>query len=324
MKRVFLFASTDNAQQHYLLAKAMRDYLGWDAMSMVDHKTYLDYPTDWKLEDNLVEANEFIQTSDLIILQDIFLDVEGLDIKKYANLRNTIINGTGSAMRNNTMMPHLQYAQQVEGWAIVPCLADETLSMKLCAPPFENWIVPVEKILELSQGIEKPDDIVSVCHAPTALGIKGTKRIEEILRPLIESGQIKYERITKLSWEEAIKAKAKHHIILDSFGDLTCTYGAGNALEGLVLGQTVISKISPWAYCLHPDLPMVTTWGRDETEVIENQIKQYYTEIKQQEDMNDMFYQEYTRKWVEEHFSAHNKVEKWKHYINWVETRKMT
>jgi hypothetical protein len=297
----------------------MRDYLGWEAMSMVDHKTYLDYPTDWTLENDLVKANEFIQTADLIILQDVFLDVEGLDIKKYADHRNTIINGTGSAMRR--MIPHLQCAQQ-EGWAIVPCLADETLSMKLCSPPFENWIVPVERILELSEGIKKPDDIVSVCHAPTALGIKGTKRIEKILEPLIESGQIKYERITKMSWEEAIKAKAKHHIILDSFGDLTCTYGAGNALEGLVLGQTVISKISPWAYCLHPDLPMTTTWYEDEEMMIKMVIRAISDNLKDEtvhKKRDDI-----KLDWVTKHFSAEKQIVKWEHYINWVQTRKMT
>lgn len=308
--RVFLFAMTDNGQQHALLAEAMRDHLGWEAMSMIRQHTYLEYKTDWLLEKDADDANEYIKTADVIILQDVLMDVEDLDIRKYATHKNTIINGTGSVMRRNMLLT--QRAQH-DGWAVVPCLADETLSTKICSPPFENWIVPINHIRTIAID-KKPNDIVSICHAPTATGVKGTEMIEKILQPMIDDGSVQYERITGVSWEEAIKRKAKHHILLDSFGNLTQTYGAGNALEGLALKQTVISKISPWAYCLHTDLPMVTTWKKDIGEVIKNEI------FREQHELNTLR-KSLALQWVRKHFAAKEVVEHWKHYIEWVKTR---
>jgi hypothetical protein len=306
--RVFLIATHDNAQQHWLLAKAMRDYLGWEAMSMVKKSSYLGYETDWTVENNTEEAKEYIKTADLLIFQDMLLDIEGLGLQQKANKKNTIINGTGSMMRIH--LPVI-LADQRDGWAVVPCLADETLSTVLCAPPFENWIVPIEKIREITRGMKKNNGI-SICHAPTKTDVKGTMIIEEILQHYIESGEIEYERISGISWEEAIKRKAKHNIILDSFGNLTSSYGAGNALEGLVLGQTVVSKISPWCYALHPDLPMTTTFGKDQKEVIDNTIHRR---------RNGITTCDWGRMWVERHFSAENQITHWEHYINWVMTR---
>jgi hypothetical protein len=306
--RVFLFAYADNAQQHFLLAQAMRDHLGWDAKSMVVKKGgYLGYKTDWNMDDNSEEAKEFIKDADLLIFQDRLMDA-GLGLKEKAYYKNTIINGTGSMMRANTEV--LREDQQ-HGWAIVPMLCDASLSTKICAPPFENWIVPIERIEELAKGIEK-NNRISICHAPTKLNRKGTTQFEETLKPYIESGEIEYDRITGISWEEAIKRKAKCHIVLDSLGDTY--YNAGNSLEGLALGQTVISNIDEWCYCLHPDLPMTTTMGKDLKEVIHNAIKREQCGGIDEE-------KGWEWEWVVKHFSAENQIKHWEHYINWVTTR---
>jgi hypothetical protein len=304
-KRVFLFSIMDNAQQHWLLAKAMRDYLGWDAKSMVVRENYIGYKTDWTFEKDKDEAAEFIKDADLIMFQDRLLDAPGLGLQEKAYYKNTIINGTGSMMRAN--IQSLREDQQ-HGWAIVPMLCDTTLSTHLCAPPFENWIVPIEEIEKISKGIEKNNKI-SVCHAPTKLGHKGTAQFEEILQPYIESGEIEYDRITKVSWEDAIKRKARCHIVLDSLGDTH--YNAGNSLEGLVLGQTVISNIDQWCYCLHPDLPMITTMGKELEDVIEHAIRREQCDgIKEEKEI--------ACEWVVKHFSAENQIKHWKHYIKWV------
>ncbi len=314
--RVFLLAETDNAQQSFLLAKAMRDHMGWDAKSMVMKETYLKYPTDWTMENNVDEAAEFAKTADLFIFQDQLMTSKKLQLEKYATHRNTIVSGTGSRMRAN--IDAMRQDQQ-EGWAIVPMLCDTTISMKLCAPPFENWIVPVERIEELTDGMYK-NEKVSVCHAPTKMGYKGTEEFEKILQPWIDSGDIEYERITGVSWEDAIKHKAKHHIILDSLGDTH--YNAGNSLEGLVLCQRVISNIDPWCYCLHTNLPMATTWKKDIKQVIDDEIRKT---------MTDWGETKVTKQWIEEraiglwwverHFSAKNQVGKWEQYIKWVMER---
>jgi hypothetical protein len=140
--------------------------------------------------------------------------------------------------------------------------------------------------------------------------------IESILEPMIKEGTVKYTRIEGMSWENALKEKAKNHIILDSFGNLTATYGAGNALEGLALGQTVISKISPWAYALHPDLPMITTFGKDTKEVIEKEIR-WRKSMKYKTEGNA----NYNKDWVQRHFSPYVQIAKWKNFIDWMMTR---
>lgn len=110
-----------------------------------------------------------------------------------------------------------------------------------------------------------------------------------------------------MSWENALKEKAKNHIILTLFGNLTATYGAGNALEGLALGQTVISKISPWAYALHPDLPMITTFGKDVKTVIEKEVG-WRTRMEYKTNTNEA---NYRKLWVKQHFSP------------WIQNRQM-
>jgi hypothetical protein len=306
--RILLIAETDNAQQHYLLAKAMRDHLDWDAKSMVVHNTFLGYPTDWTTEENIEEAAEFAKNTNLFIFQDYRISFDELPLHKYCGPKNTIINGTGSRMRARIDSTR---ADQYNGWAVVPMLCDTTLSTKLCAPPFENWIVPIERIRELSEGIEKTDK-VSICHAPTKLGYKGTDILEAVLKNYTDSGEIEYKRITGMKWEDAIKEKAKYRIIFDSMGDTH--YNAGNSLEGLVQEQTVISNIDPWCYCLHPDLPMETVWNKELKSVIKNAIEK--------EKMGGTFVEkERAKEWVTEHFSAEKQITKWKYFIKWVMER---
>lgn len=311
--KVLSIALNDNGQQSYLLAKAMRDYLDWDARSITFSGSYLNFPTDWTAK-NVDEALAFAQDADLLIFQDAMIWDENFDVRKLAGPRNTIINGTGSMMRrqlNDMLM------MQYRGWVVVPPLCDETLSSKMMGIPFENWIVPTDTINELTRGIVPPDDIVCICHAPTKKAVKGTEMIESILEPMIERGDIKYTRIEGMSWEEALREKAKNHIVLDSFGNLTATYGAGNALEGLALGQEVISKISPWAYALHPDLPVITTFGRDVREVIEKEVSwQKYNGCKPMEAIV-----EHKKEWVQKHFSPENQIVKWKNFTDWMMTR---
>lgn len=311
--KVLSMAINDNGQQSYLLAKTMRDYLKWDARSITFSTSYLDFPADWTARD-ADEAMEFAKDADLLIFQDTMIWDENFDMRKLAGPNNTIINGTGSLMRRQ--MGEL-LTMQYKGYVVVPPLCDETLSSHMMGVPFENWIVPTGTISEVTKGISPPDDIVCVCHAPTKKAIKGTEMIESILEPMIKEGTVKYTRIEGMSWENALKEKAKNHIILDSFGNLTATYGAGNALEGLALGQTVISKISPWAYALHPDLPMITTFGKDAKKVIEDEVRfRKCVEYKTNTDVAN-----YNRRWVNQHFSPGVQISKWKNFIDWMMTR---
>jgi hypothetical protein len=288
----------------------MRKYLGWEAKSMVAIESYLGFKTDWTVKNDIDEARDFVKDADMLIFQDNLINVDGLDLQEIAGHHNTIITGTGSPMRMRTDQ---LLQDQLSGWAIIPPISDETIATRMCGTPFENVIVPIERILEITNGIKKNKKL-SICHAPTKTGMKGTEIVEEILKPYEKEGKIEYIRIQGMSWEESLQEKAKCHIILDSFGPVTRTYGAGNALEGLVLKQTVVSKISPWAYALHPDLPITTTWGKNESEVIKNTIEW------ESNDCNEIG-KEIAMRWVKRNFSAKYQIRKWKNYIDWVMTK---
>ena len=299
--KVFLFAYTDNGQQHFVLADAMRTELGWDAKSMVMQETWLGFKTDWIYKRDLKEAQEFIKDADLFIFQDALLSIENLDFQKYVTPGNTIINGTGTRMRMHAQA--LRRMQEV-GWRMVTSLCDSTIASKIASPPFQNWIVPIETINELTKGIERNDEF-SICHAPTNPTGKGTEKIEKIVKSV---RNIRYERITGTPWEETIKRKAKSHMIIDSLGD-NC-YNAGNSLEGLVLGQHVLTAMDGWCLATHDWIPITNI--RESTETA---IKKTIEEAKRG-DRNWMLREE--KEWVEDHFGKKRQIKRWKNFIDWV------
>ena len=323
--QVLLISYMDNGQQHRLLAEAMREYIGWDAKSIVNKESYLGFKTDWTVKDDLEEAAEFAKTADMMIFQDMLLDIPNMGLVELAGHRNTIINGTGTLMRNSI---NVLLNMQMDGWAVVPPISDETIASKLFPAPFENVIVPIEEITKATDHISR-NEVVTVCHAPTKSVLKGTDLVESILRPLDEEGVIKYLPIKGMAWNEALRAKATAHITIDSLGKefegepkFPAAYGAGNALEGLVLGHIVIGRVSPWCYALHPDLPIVSTWGREEKtkEIIKENIEFGAKPLTKNEELYTAL-KERQIGWVKTHFSAENQIQKWKHYINWVMNR---
>ena len=323
--RVLLISYMDSGRQNHLLAKAMREHLGWDAKNIIVKESYLKFDTDWTVEKNAAEANEFAKTADIFIFQDLLMKIPELDLVELCGHRNTIVCGMGTPMRNRIQATLMD---QMDGWAVVPPISDETIASKLFPAPFENVIVPIEEINAITKGI-KQNEVVTVCHAPTKSVLKGTDLVESILRPLDEEGVIKYLPIKGMAWNEALRAKATAHITIDSLGKefegepkFPAAYGAGNALEGLVLGHIVIGRVSPWCYALHPDLPIVSTWGREDA--TEHTIKENITHGAKSLMKNAKLYAAFKERqieWVKTHFSAENQVQKWKHYINWVMNR---
>jgi hypothetical protein len=324
--KVLLVAEMDSTAQNCQLANAMRRFLGWNAKSIVCKESYLKYPTDWTSEKNFDEAKEFAQDTDLFIFSDIAVEIEGMGLWDLVTHRNSIINGNGSVMRANLA----EYRRmQIEGWNIVPPLCDPTIAQFLSPAPFENWMVPIERIETIIGSIKKNDQL-TVCHAPTKIGRKGTEKFREIMA---KHTDVEYIEIMGMSWEDAIKEKAKCHIILDSLGDIH--YGAGNALEGLVLNQVVIGNISPWCYTLHTDLPMMSTWGKDVEEVVNETIQTLKNEepsyekskrnckIDELKNTMNEFYNDnepdtIKRRWIQKHFNEKKKIQQWANYIKWI------
>lgn len=296
--RVTLLSVTDSAGQNFLLADAMRKFLGYDAKSFSLANTYLDYRTDGIItEENVDDIKDFAKGSDLFIFQDILFKVPGFRIDKMANKNNTIIYGLGTPMRRN--LPAIMDYVSV-GWHVLPPLSDPTITRYIGGAPFEAVIV--DPLVWAVKHNRRDDGIITICHAPTK-----TEKGEELFTKLTtEVENVEWLVVKNKAWIDAIKIKAKAHIMLDSISDES--YGL-NCLEGLVMGQTVISSIAPWCYCLNPDLPMTSIWKNSNDEIVEKIKEAANIQKSKQVDNRD---------WVEKTFSQLSQALKWEQYIKWV------
>lgn len=305
--KVLYLSMTDSAGQGNLLVKAMRDCLGWNAKNVILQQTYLNYDADWTFSGNQKEVAEFAEDADLFIFQDILFGIPGgPKFNRLCNPDNTIIHGLGSNMRANipAIMDYMR-----TGFHVLPPLSDPTIARYIGGAPFEAVIVD-PRIKELTKEIPR-NDRITICHAPTK-DMKGEEEFEKAVKEL----DVDWLVVKGKTWEEAIKEKAKAHIILDSLGDES--YGL-NCLEGLVMGQLVISNISPWDYCLHDDLPIRSLWNRKYklTEILEQEITIINTDPRKGSPHYSEDAETYVKNWVYKRFSPAVQARNWKKYIEW-------
>jgi hypothetical protein len=286
--KILLLSRTDCGGQHWLLANAMRKYLGWDARSAVQYTNYIDYGYHYKMG-RFGWSKELQRFEpDLYIFQDNLFDTSfGSPTPE-----NTIINGMGSIMRRN--LKKMRY-MQAEGWHVLPPISDHTLAGQLGGAPFENVMI------DPSSFIEGRDPGFTICHAGTK-DQKGKSAFEEAIHGL----DVSWKVIKGLSWQGALIEKSKCSCLLDSL--MAEGYGL-NALEMLAMGKLVISGITPWQYALHPDLPIVSTYKKDLKEIIVDTI-----ESEKQISLENI----QNRKSFAVKFLPENVIPKWKHYIDWV------
>lgn len=301
----------DNADQMHLTARALRDYLGWEAMSIaLKGKTYLGYSPDWVLGEN-VQADEvldYAKGADFFIFQDLIHSIPELDLRPYINNRNTCIAATGSNARDRIDSLHIQQIRR--DIPVVTAMHDYTISSYLYPAPFDCTIVDTRSINKLSMGVEKYDEF-SVIHAPTNQAVKGT----EIVRKVMErfGDDVIYTEVSGKSWDDCIREKAKHLVTIDQL--LIQAYGL-NSLESLALGHYVISNISPWCYAHLPDLPVESVYPFDER--IAERLYNVLSNLKADFDKGWLYWSDRKQDFVRENFGMRVMSEKWKHYINFV------
>lgn len=309
--KALLIALSDCTGQNAMLKRAAEKNLGWKVRSLVKAKTYLGYETDlWaRNEEDMQVAAEFAQDCDLFIFQDFLMDFEelGLNLKNLCHQKNTVITGQGSIMRAN--MSAL-LSMQLNGWHILPPMGDPTIAPYLAAAPFEHWMIDVDRINELTRGIERNDKI-TICHAPTRPRRKGTATWERIVKEF----DVEWLPVMGVSWEEAIRRKAVADIVVDSLGDIQ--YTAGNCFEGLAMGQEVVSNISQWCYCLHRGLPIIPTNGTKD-EAIRNAITRAKARIESRKMGRQTRLNLANKLWVNKHFGPMAVTDGWRRYVNWM------
>jgi len=291
--RVCLLSQADSAGQNFLLADAMRKYLGWDAKSFSLSNTYLDYPTDGIYHPGDNDIRDFAVGANLFIFQDTLFRIPGMRIDKLANKNNTIIYGLGSPMRNN-LSAIMDYVKV--GYHVAAPLSDPTIAQYIGGSPFEMVMID-PRITELTKNIKRNDKI-TICHAPTK------EKGAEVFLDAVKDLDVEWMLIKGKSWEDAIKLKATAHILLDSLSDRS--YGI-SILESLYMGQVCAGNMSNWCYALNPDLPVLKTT----TKIIQETVKHAIALTE-----NDN-YKNTGIAWVTKYLPE-NRISLWESYIKYV------
>lgn len=100
----------------------------------------------------------------------------------------------------------------------------------------------------------RDDEILRIGHAPTNRAAKGSDVIIPVIKELEQNYPVKLILIENLSYQEALKLKAKCHIFIDQIGDLG--YGI-NSLESLAMGIPTCSCLAPGFDEQYPDHPFI-------------------------------------------------------------------
>jgi len=296
----------DSGGQAWLTAHAMREYLNWDAHSLVFQTSYLDYPVDWLYNSNVTDETleAYADTCTFFV----FLDSVHPAFGKWLKPHNYCVIGVGTGLRHRA--DYVLMDQIKHGMSVIVPPQDETVVNRVIGTPFDFVIVDCDEIDSLTRGIEQNGEF-TVCHAHTHSSHKGVDVIESLHEQFPD---VVFDEISGLSWADAIKRKAKAHVVLDDF--LLPTYGL-NVLESGVLGQIAISNIGPWCYMIYPDLPFITVnpavTGISMLECASLQLKR----VQSISADVGLKYPNYARPWVLSHHHPAVVAEKWKWYVRW-------
>jgi len=308
--RILYLSHSDSGNQGYLLTKAMREQLGWDARNFQNVNTYLDYETDWiegNVDDN--EVIEFAKNTDFFIMQDQYIGSG--ELRNYVTAKNSCIHGLGTPLRER--LPNQLINQLRLHTLIVPPIPDPTITPHLLATAFfESLIINVDEIDRLVEGIQKNSELTVCC----AVSTKKEKFIEEA-KTKIEDLGIRFETVTQTSWKETIKAKARAHIILDPPSTDTCP--SMNTWEAIYMGSIPVGPYSAWGYSIHPELEQYAKSYN--AELREN--NSIYDAVKEATKLTklDMFDDYERTKFIRDNYEPQRVVARWKWWLTWATRR---
>ncbi len=310
--RILYISGADSGGQGYLLAKAMRDNLGWDAKALTLQESYLKYETDWVLNKNVDEQEilDFAKGTNFFIMQDQYL--AGGDLQKYINTRNSCIHGLGSPLRARLAA---NLVNQLRGHVlVVPPATDQTITPNLMASAmFESLIIDVDEIDKLTREIKKNSEL-TVCCAVTA---KKQEFIEEA-RKQIEDLDVKFETISGKSWSDTIVAKARAHIILDPPSQYTAP--GMNTWEAIYMGSIPVGPYGAWSHSIHPELEYYARSYNDEIRDNKNGTALYDAMKSAVETWGKSKIDGTT--WIRNRYGASRVAQRWKWWITWAMRRR--
>jgi hypothetical protein len=313
LMQVMYLSNSDSGGQGYLLTRAMRECLGWNARTFQGGVSYLGYPHD--MIEGITEEYEvidFAKNSDFFILQDQYMG-KGI-LQRFATAENSCIHGLGTPLR---MHLDRQLINQLRMHTlIVPPAMDPTITPYLMASAFfESLIVDVTRIDNLTENIEKNKELTVCCPVSQ----KKEKFIQEA-REQIESLGVKFETVTQTSWEDTIKIKARAHIILDPPSEDVCP--SMNALEAIYMNSIPVGPYSSWSYSIHPELEMFgKSYNKDtgENKTLIGEVKKAIEDTKIRKDTMRIP----GKNFVLRYYKDTKVVQRWKWWITWAMRRGM-
>jgi hypothetical protein len=313
LMQVMYLSNSDSGGQGHLLTKAMREVLGWKARTFQGGVSYLGYPHD--MIEGVTEYDEvvdFAKNSDFFIMQDQYMGKGTL--QRFVTPRNSCIHGLGTPLR---MHLSEQLINQLRlHTLIVPPAPDPTITPFLMASAmFESLIVDVNRINELTNGIEKNEELTICCPVSQ----KKEKFIQEA-REQIESLGVKFETVTQTSWEDTIKIKARAHIILDPPSEDVCP--SLNTWEAIYMNSIPVGPYSAWGYSIHPELDyFAKSYNPDtgENKTMLSEIKKAINDATKKKDALRVLGKDFVLRYYEDT----KVVQRWKWWITWAMRRGM-
>jgi glycosyltransferase involved in cell wall biosynthesis len=139
---------------------------------------------------------------------------------------------------------------------------------QLADVPGATWLpVVVDARRWAGEGEILTRDVPLFVHAPSHPALKGSARVEEVLRPLADRGLIDFELVTGLPPAEAAGRVAAADVVVDQlllglYGVLACEAMAGGRLVLGHLGETLRSRVDR-------PVPVVEATPRSLAEVVE-------------------------------------------------------
>jgi hypothetical protein len=325
--RVLVYSTYDAAGQGYLLAKALREHMGYEAKNVITMQTYLNYPADWHLGNNVqpAEVLDYAKGCDFFVFQEWMPNIKELaPLFGLIRPNNSCIHSLGSMTRRG--IDDMCMKQLRRGLAVSSPISDCTIAPGLMGTaPFENIMLDlegIEAVLGTKETWKPGDGKIRICHASTNDATKGTPLVASV-KKLVKDQDVIWTTIQGKSWEDALRIKASCDILLDSMGTDE-VYGL-SCLESLIMRQRVIGGINPWAYALHPELPMLSchrlmTGEATIEKSVAAMVKQAIKDVREGW-CETTGGSGWSKLWAEELFDPKQVVQSWVHWMNWVMNR---
>jgi glycosyltransferase involved in cell wall biosynthesis len=223
-----LSAGPDTGGQMIRTKHAFDRYSDWSMRCVVNSVSYMEYGTDLRWDDRLVE--KLWAAADVVHVHRQISHYLGFDEPK-----PMVLHHHGTLFRQQSAR-QLAKAAEIGAVNVV-----STIDLLRYGPDL-TWL-PSPHDLDWLASLRKPNrtKTVRIVHAPTNREVKSTDLIIRVVKRLAERYPIEFTLVEDRPWLECLAAKARADILIDQ---LNLGYG-NNALEAWGMGIPVVAGAEP-------------------------------------------------------------------------------